>query len=370
MAIIQAPEGASLADTVFRFMLQKQQLEAQERAQRLREREFKLQEKEAAVQEAQAMGQVQNLLQAMIQGNAQAQAVGAETPGLRQGLRALGDARVDTTQALASFQAPGRRPSPTTPSQIEGARAQVQRAQTQEKTLSLLRREAHRLGDPSIVRRAEIAINLDSMGMDASTIKETLPPSAQELLELEKLRLGVQGLEDQREADVFATNWLQRQGIVPQGVMMIPDAAQTLLKVTEAREGKKIDWLQEGLDYITSRVGDSSSGSSFPFTIGPDGNLLPVASEGVEVGQAVAEWKAIVDSYAPSNIRERLSEQVGSGLFRRKLENTRAVLFARDILANAEDRRAAEEEVRSILEENFTPTEIQGILKQARQPRP
>lgn len=369
MAIIPAPGGSGqVVNNLLRLLSMEKETEIAERRAEIAERQQKLREQQAEA-EAAAGRERLDLLNQTVQGAAllqqmfpQAQQPAAAfTPNLQPGQAQPVPTEFDPSQVEGDVAA---ELAPALEEEVERRR----KTSSIDEALGIIRKEAARIGDPSIARRAEAALQLNQAGVDASVITQTLPPSAQELTDLQIAKLNLQEMETEQDADAFATGWLQQRGVVPEGAPPIPGSHETLLSVAEARSGETINWVQEGLDFVTSRVGDPVSGS--PFTVDPETGSLGLAAGGegaVPVEDAISEWKAIVSSYAPEGQRDEILERIDSNLFQRRLRVRRATLFAQDIFRNSEDVEAATSDVKEILGDDFTESEVSEIIRKARQ---
>lgn len=317
-----------------------------------RKQDLKLREQEREFEIAEQQNLLQQLAQQYAQGDPFAQQFVTGTPSLSGALQ-------DQTLSPEELQDPMVL---TAVAGMAEARQTFEQRRSQQEALTRISRME---GGRELAERARLVFNLQAGGVDTSLIPDLLPPDAQAIVDLQEARARLRSTQDAREADTFATSWLQRQGIIPEGANLIPGASKTLLTVAESREGDVVDWMQEGIDFITGRVGESVSGS--PFAVAPDGSIsLATGKDAVTVEQALSEWKAIVESYAPEGARERIIEQLDSGMFARRLNRDRAVLMASDILRNAGDTPQALIDIREILAEDYTPTEITDILSRAR----
>lgn len=361
---------ADIGQSVLQFFLQREQLDLRKDALKQRQKEFEFQQEQQQIAEQGRRQQVLNTLIAARQGDPAAQQTMQQLPELQQAAAGVGDATKSLGQALGPARAAATRPSPGTASRLEATRAAAQanidRKEAVEGALNTMQRIAAEEGDPSIVQRARAAIALENAGLDASVIRETLPPTAKEALDLQKLRINIASAQNDMQADNFATAWLKQQGLLHEEAPLVPGAAETMQSVIESREGEQINWAQEGLDFITSRVGDSASGSAFGFTLGPDGTLIPASDEAVTVEEAVGEWQGIVERFAPPQIRESIGNQIREGLFQRRATRRIAIGLAEDIFRRAADQNAAAQAIRSALEGQFSEAEINSIVADAR----
>jgi hypothetical protein len=230
--------------------------------------------------------------------------------------------------------------------------------------LTKLGQEAVRLKDPSILKRGEIALDLLVSGAPPQLINDLLPPSTRDIVDLAAAEVALKGATDVAAADDFATGWLQQQGIIPEGAPLIPGAAKTLLTVAEARAEDAIDWVQEGIDFITGRIGDLTGGSGI--TINAEGQISFGGGEPVDVSQAVGEWASFLERYAPAGVKERELARLGSGDFDRRLNMDRGVLLAADIIRTQGQSPEILADIREALGEDFTKSEINTIIAKAR----
>jgi len=353
MAIIQA-QGQGL-NPFIEALVNKERLAESKEALKIDQARFKLEQERAAVETAGQQNILQNFLQGLAGGGQFEQQMVAQTPVLGEALsdQQLSPEELKDPRLLALA------------ADISAARQTFMQGQAREDALRRITEEAGRLGDPTIVNRARIAFDLKSAGVNDSLVQELIPPDMKGQVDIQSARVTLRGLQSVEEADTFATAWLQRQGVLPEGVNLIPGAAKTLLTVSEARENDAIDWMQEGIDFIVGRVGDSLTGSMF--SVNPDGTLSAGGGAGtaVEVDQAISEWRSIVEQYAPEAVRERVLGQLDSGIFERRLRTGRAIELATSIFSESGSTPEAISDVRSILGEEFTPSEVTNITNRA-----
>ena len=194
-------------------------------------------------------------------------------------------------------------------------------------------------------------------------MKELLPPGAGELLDEQETRLKILSTEDAKEADAFATAYLIRIDVLPDGAPITPGSSKTMLALIASKEGKKINWFQEGLDHITSRVGDSMSGSIL-ISVGGQQQINPnPGGEAVTVEQATAEWRAILERYAPADVVEREMKRLNSAAAQREITKNMAVDAIIELLEAGGD----ETDIRTSFAGAFTPTVINVLIERARQ---
>lgn len=296
-----------------------------------------------------------------------------QTPGSptqRQAVASgVGDARIPTSK-VAPVLEERRAQSLMESDQLQQQAQQDRVAQAMASAQERLRQVGGEQG-PLLANILAISADAQTAGMDTSIIKDLigpmLPPTAKEELDMQQTRLAIAGTENQTEADTFATQQLQRMGIVPEGTDLIPGAGQTLLRVHEIREQKKpqpTDWLQEGLDYVTSRVGQGSVDQFAQLFSAQAGVPAPPGSEPVGVDDAVGEWRAIVQQMAPEGQREQILQRLDSGVWQRQLT---IGLATEEIARILQENPAAEADAREALESEFSSDVAASIISKAKQ---
>jgi hypothetical protein len=220
---------------------------------------------------------------------------------------------------------------------------------------------------PLLTTMYDFSVKAGELGMDSSTIngllRSYLPPDQATALSMRETQLKIIDAKNSQDADRFATGELTRQGIIPQGVEIVPGAAKTLLSVLEGRAGKAIDWQKEAIDYVTSRIGESAGGTGGMTYV--DGQLSS-GTPPITVEQATAEWRDIVNRHAPAATRQRLLTELDSNAFQRRL----ALGMVTDEAAKIFMAGGTDELVRQNLAGAFTPEVINSIIKDARRVAP
>ena len=253
--------------------------------------------------------------------------------------------------------------------QLAEENAATQKATLRASAIAAGRTELGKIGGehaPTLISLFDFSTNAAAAGVDASTIgsiiKPMLPPDAATALGLQESRLKIIDAKNAQDADRFATSELTKQGIIPAGVSIIPGAAKTLLSVMEGREGKKIDWQQEGIDFIAGRIGESAGGTGGMSVV--DGQLATTPP--VTVEQATAEWREIIMRLAPEATRNNLLTQLDSSAFQRRL----TVGLVKDEAAKIFMAGGTDELVRRNLAGSFTAEVIESIIRDARKTAP
>ncbi len=292
----------------------------------------------------------------------------AQTPAGSQWLRSLGNANVPSAQVLQ--QAPMAVEAGTQQAEAAAeAKAMADKAAAEQSAYErAMGTFASHPNGAALGQMFTVGLNMGKAGLDASTINSIIspmvPPDQKELLEIAKDRLDLNSAENEVAAEAWATGRLKSLGILGQDAPeRFTGAVRTLDSVLTAREGKRINWLQEGLDFVQARIGDSITGS--PFAVAADGRLSINASpeNAVTVEQAITEWRRTVEQFAPPGERQAILRQLDSGDWQNKLTLEAAKTMVTSMLSSGQ---ITEEQARAQLASGFTPGEIQQILNAAR----
>ena len=212
----------------------------------------------------------------------------------------------------------------------------------------------------------DVSFTLSRSGQGDSVIntivKEALPPDSQDLLAEQEARIRIITAKSDQEANEFATQRLIEMGVLPDGAPVFPGASKALLALIESKEGKKINFFQEGLDFIIGRVGDSISGSSI-IMVGGLAQANPFAGqESVSVDQAVAEWRNLLERFAPENVVEREFKRLDSAAARREITKGIAV----ETIVELIEAGGTDADIFSAFAGAFTKVETRVLINRAK----
>lgn len=218
--------GKTLLETFVRQQqnqLAQQQLKIAQAAQKLREKEFQAQQQQAAAQQGAALAQTGGLASQLAAGDPQAQQVAALLgPGFQQALGGLANANVPSAPAVGAAASFGQQPSPSQPSPISAARAQVQQQAELDRLMSRFKSAM----TPEEFGRFEAAISLEQLGVPKEMVDFAIPETAKEAVDRLLVLQRVNEAETAAESDAGAFTILRdRYGIQLGG----PAGAQKVL---------------------------------------------------------------------------------------------------------------------------------------------
>ena len=271
----------------------------------------------------------------------------------------------------------------------ERAQSSADIAAGAEAAQAALRKEAHQRGR-TILSRAE-SIEQDGVQIDIadklvsafdlafftkeagqgdsiinSFIEATLPPDQTSILAEQKTRLDIVSAQDSQAADAAATKRLIEMGVVQDGTAVIPGSSNTLLRLIESKDAQeqreKVNFFQEGIDFITGRIGDPVSGSQFAIVNGQTVPNPNPSGGAVTVEQAIAEYKSMIEQFLTPEQSKSIIARLNSGAGQRAITVGAAVDGVVDLFKAGGD----DSEVKASFAGVFTPVEVAQIITRAR----
>lgn len=255
--------------------------------------------------------------------------------------------------------------APYRAAEIQARMTEQETLRKQQETISSAR--AILAADPQgemLVRAFDSTAAMRAAGFDSTTINRilepTMPVPERDRVAILEATTRIAQAQTEAEGDAFATEALAGMGLVPPGAPPLKGAAGILLSYREQQEGRKIDWQDVMVDFVSQRIGESSTGSGMNIIM--PGGAPPSGGGVISVEEAVAQGREMIRRLAPPEEADAILRRWDSNETQEMLTRSQGMDIVRDILLT--DPTTPVETLRGRLREGgFTDREIQQIIQ-------